>query len=64
MNTAKVLFQILCIMYWIVLGLLVLFNIYTPSRYILAAAFIMSGILMAILVFASVPITKVYIHNH
>ncbi|WP_431811589.1 hypothetical protein [Lysinibacillus sp. FW12] len=63
MHTAKVLFQILCIMYWIVLGLLVLFNIYTPSRYILAAAFIMSGVLMAILVFASVPITKVYIHQ-
>ncbi|WP_285397623.1 hypothetical protein [Lysinibacillus sp. fls2-241-R2A-57] len=64
MTTAKILLQILSIMYWIVLGLLVLFNIYTPSRYIIAAAFIVSGILTAILVFSSVPITKVYIHHH
>ncbi|UPW82742.1 hypothetical protein [Lysinibacillus sp. Ag94] len=64
MQTVKILFQILFIMYWVVLGLLILFKIYTPPRSILATAFIMTGILMALLIFARMPITKVYIHNH
>jgi len=51
-------------MYWIVLGLVVLFKIYTPPRSVIATTFIMTGILMAILMFASVPIAKVHIYHH
>ena len=64
MQTVKFLFQILFVMYWIVLGLLVLFKIYTPPRSIIVTAFIMTGILMALLVFTGEPITKVHIYHH
>jgi len=63
-QTVKILIQVLAIMYWIVMGLLVLFKIYTPPSYVIAAAFILTGISMALLMFTSVPITKVHIHHH
>lgn len=62
--TVKLLIQIFAIMYWIIIGLLVLFKIYTPPRYVIASAFILTGILTALMMFARSPITKVYIHNH
>lgn len=62
--TVKLLIQILAVMYWIIIGLLVLFKIHTPPRYVIASAFIMTGILIALMTFARSPITKVYIHNH
>ena len=64
MHTLQVLGQILFIMYWIIIGLLVLFKIYTPSRNVMALAFIMTGVLIAILLFDSGPITKVHIYNY
>jgi len=64
MQTIKVLVQILFIMYWILIGLLVLFKIYTPPRRVIALAFIMTGILAAVLLFDSGPITKVHIYNY
>ncbi|MBG9479396.1 hypothetical protein [Lysinibacillus sphaericus] len=64
MQTVEILLQILLIMYWIVLGLSILFKIYTPPRFGIAIAFIMTGILMALLFFASVPITKVHIYHY
>lgn len=64
MQTVKILFQILFIMYWIVLGLLILFKIYTPPRSVIATAFIMVGIFLALLMFKSVPITNVHIHHY
>jgi len=64
MQTVKVLVQILFIMYWILIGLLVLFKIYTPPRRVIALAFIMTGILTAVLLYDSGPITKVHIYNY
>lgn len=64
MQTVKVMIQILFIMYWILVGLLVLFKIYTPPRSVVAAAFIITGMLIAILIFTSNPITKVHIYNY
>lgn len=64
MQTVKILFQILFIMYWVVLGLLVALKIYIPPRSVIATAFIFTGILIAILTFASMPITKVHIYHH
>lgn len=62
--TVKLLIQIFAVMYWIIIGLLVLFKIYTPPRYVIASAFIITGILIALMMFARFPITKVYIHKH
>lgn len=62
--TVKLLIQIFAVMYWIIIGLLLLFKIYTPPRYVIASAFIMTGILIALMMFARSPITNVYIYNH
>ncbi len=64
MHTLQILGQILFIMYWIIIGLLVLFKIYTPPTKVMALAFIMTGVLIAILLFDSRPITKVHIYNY
>lgn len=64
MQIAKILVQVLGVMFWIMMGLLVLFKIYTPPRYVIASAFIITGILTALMMFVRSPITKVYIHNH
>ncbi|MFY0517243.1 hypothetical protein ACOMCU_05325 [Lysinibacillus sp. UGB7] len=46
-------------MRYLITGLL-----YTPPKSIIVIAFIMTGVLMAILTFASVPITKVHIRRY
>ncbi|MBX8942554.1 MULTISPECIES: hypothetical protein [unclassified Lysinibacillus] len=64
MQTVIFLLQILFIMYWIMLGLLIVFKVYMPPRSVIATMFIFTGILMAIIVFSPVPITKVHIYHH
>lgn len=64
METVKILFRILFTMYWIVLGLIILFKVYMPPRLVIATSFIFTGVLMAILLFSAVPITKVHIYHH
>lgn len=64
MQTVIFLLQILFIMYWIMLGLLIVFKVYMPPRSVIATMFIFTGILMATIVFSSVPITKVHIYHH
>ncbi|WP_416141148.1 hypothetical protein ACM1TL_14575 [Lysinibacillus capsici] len=63
-QTVKILFQVLFIMYWFIIGLLIIFKIYTPPRSVIATSFIFTGILMAIIVFSPVPVTKVHIYHH
>jgi len=60
--TVEILIQIIAIMYWIIMGLLIIFTTYTPPKNVIAATFILTGILIAILVFVKVPTTEVHIH--
>lgn len=62
MQIVKILIEIIAIMYWIIMGLLMLFTAYTPPKYVIAATFIITGILVALLVFVKVPTTEVHIH--
>lgn len=64
MQTMEMLLQILFIMYWITLGLLIIFKVYMPPKSVIATSFIFTGILMAILVFSPFPITRVHFYHH
>lgn len=64
MQTMKMLLQILFIMYWIMLGLLIIFKVYMPPKSVIATSFIFTGILMAIIVFSPFQITKVHFYYH
>ena len=64
MQTVIFLLRILFIMHWFMLGLLIVFKVYMSPRSVIATMFNFTGILMAIIVFSPVPITKVHIYHH